>query len=895
MAARQQIRPFNESRFRVPVRSDRFIRRARVVDLLNASLAYPVILVTGPAGTGKTLAVADWTLQGHLPGPVAWLSLDSGDAAASRFWASVLSALKAAVPAALHGLEIPDAPDADFLHSVAEKAGGGLVLVLDDVQELDGGTTLDWLDRVLRWPPEGVRFVLVSRHDPPVALQRLRLEGKLGELRFADLAFTAAESQELMAESGVELSSAALDRLMETTSGWAAALRLAALTLRIADEPSRAIERFGGLTFLVSEYLWDEVFTLLPERYGEFLLRTSVSGRLCAPLAAALTGEPGADEMLRALAREQLLAHEVEGTGWYRTHSLLNEVLRARLKSTRPELEQDLQRKAALWFEANDAWIEALDHATASGDWDFAGQIAMRSGAVALFGTDRHAFGDVMARVPSAATVDYPELAVAHAVAAYSRSDRGAADALVARAVGQLGTLPEPRRALATLTLQTIRAAQAHRQGDALAMRRAATQAHDLLSGVSAAEAPGWSAYRGFTLALHGVAELWAGRPDDACHLLESSIEAYPSSGFTAYGEVYYRGLLALAQAGSGRLAVARPSAEAALAVARSQGRARSYESQWAWLALSTALMYAGDGDGARDARQQCSAAGGAQINPFVAGTLLILKARQALVSGDMGAARRGAAAADAAVAKRPGMLSIVALLTSLRVDLALAERDTEKARATLAEYDAGPLGRDAVAPPRPDAVSNCRARFLLATGQPQGVRPSVEHLLDVVGAEAVQAWLSVAVAEDRLRHDSLAIEAMGRALDLAVSEGAELFVLRQSKSLASALRRHREVVGTHRDLVDRALAAAGVPTAPAAATPLAPLTERERAVLSYLPTMGSNSEIAAALSISENTVKQHLKSIFRKLSVSSRREAVRIARTAGLLDGVAGGGSNQF
>ncbi|MHA6523563.1 LuxR C-terminal-related transcriptional regulator [Tessaracoccus sp. G1721] len=884
MRAGQEIRPFSETRFRVPVRSERFIRRPRITALLDSHLSHPVTLVTGPAGTGKTLAVADWTLVGHPPGVVAWLSLDRGDAGLTRFWASVLSALVAAAPGALSGLEIPDAPDADFLESVAGNAGG-LVLVLDDVQELDGGTALDWIDRVLRWPPAGVRFVLVARHDPPVSLQRLRLEGRVGELRLADLAFTPAESEELMAESGVTLTPVALERLMESTAGWAAALRMAALTLQVAEDPTLAIERFGGVTFLVSEYLWDEVLQLLPPAYSEFLLRTSVTGRLCTPLAVALTDEPRADEMLRTLAREQLLAHEVEGTGWYRTHSLLTEVLRARLMSTSPELAQDLHRRAALWFEDNGAWTKALAHATASGDWDFAGRMAMRSGAVALFTTDRQPYVEAMSRVPAAVTVDHPELAVAHAVAAYCRGDRGAVEGLLARA--DISALPERRRGLATITIESLRAAQAHRDGDALVMREASTRADELLAGISAAEAPGWAAYGGFSHALRGVAELWAGRPDLAARLLAQAVESYPAGPLNAYGEVYYGGILALAQAGSGRLSLARGTAEDALEVARRHGRSRSYESQWAWLALATTLLYAGDTDGAASARSQCADAGGESINPFVAATLQIITARQALGTGDLAGARRGAAAARAAVARRPGMLTPMALLTSLRVDLALAEGDTEAARIALAEYDASPIGRGEAPAPRPDAVSNCRARFLLATGRPERVRATVAHLLDVVGGEAVQAWLSVAAAEDRLRHDSLAIEAMGRALDLAASEGAELFLLRQSRQLAAALRRHRDVVGSHLGLVDRALGIADGSAPSPGRRALVPLTERERAVLSYLPTMGSNAEIAAALSVSENTVKQHLKSIYRKLTVNSRREAVRVARDAGLLDGL--------
>ena len=152
-------------------------------------------------------------------------------------------------------------------------------------------------DRLLRWPPADVHLVLISRHDPPLALARLRLEEKLAEVRFADLAFTRGETAELLSEWGVHLSEAALGRLTESTGGWVAAIRLAALTLKTASDPSDVIERFGGPTFLVSEYLWDEVLHLLPARYSEFLLRTSIAPRICAPLAAALTDEQRVDAL----------------------------------------------------------------------------------------------------------------------------------------------------------------------------------------------------------------------------------------------------------------------------------------------------------------------------------------------------------------------------------------------------------------------------------------------------------------------------------------------------------------------------------------------------------------------------------------------------------------------
>lgn len=870
------------------------MRRPRITRLLDEAVQRPVTIVTGPAGTGKTLAVADWTREGSLPGPAVWVSLDRGDGIPSRLWTSIVSAiLVSAGHLSVHGLQIPDQPDADFLGAVAENVGGSLVLILDDVHELDPGVVLDWLDSLLRWPPQGVRIVMVSRHDPPLSLQRLRLEGKLAEVRFSDLAFTTGESRELLDEWGVTLSASALENLMGTTGGWAAALRLAALTLRVADDPSAAIERFGGPTFLVSEYLWDTVLRLLPDNYSAFLLRTSITSRICAPLAVALTGEERSDHILRTLAQEELLVQELEGTGWYRTHSLLTEVLRARLQAERPDLARDLHRKAALWFEERQSWLESLRHALASGDWDFAGMIATRSGAITLFGPDREGFVELMAQVPGGPASDQPELMAALAVAAYSRHDSRLVAPLIARAEAAVAVLGEPRRSIATLVLRTVAASQAHREGDAPAMARAAVRADELLAGLSAADAPGWSHIRGIALAMRGAAELWSGHPQTALDLLDEAVTAYPVDQKNGYSEVYYRGIMALAQNGIGALAEGRATAAAALDSAHRWGRGRSYETQWAWLALALTDVYAGDAEAAKAALAACDEAGGARLNPFVRATMRVLRGWLAYLAGDVAAARRQLGEADAWLAEHPAMATFHSQLTALRVDVELAAGNPDRARAALEAYDQT-LEADSPDPkPFPDAVTTCRARLLLATGRPEEVRPTLAHLLDHPGLQGARSWLTVALAEDRLRHDSRAIEALSRALDIAEAQGVFLPFVHPSPALASALRRHLEVVGTHRQLVQRALASvSGQASAPGRTPASERLTERELAVLAFLPTMGSNAEIARALSISENTVKQHLKSIFRKLGVTSRRDAVRVARDLGLVPWLAAGAS---
>lgn len=885
MPSRTSARSLNETRLRIPSRSDRFVHRPRITGLLDRAVALPVTIVTGPAGTGKTLAVADWTTHGRLPGPPVWVSLDRGDNDPARFWSSVVSAIVlAAGPGAVAGLDIPDAPDADFLNGVARNLDGSFVLILDDAHELHDGQVLEWLDTIVRWPPEGVRIVLVSRHDPPLALHRLRLEGRLAEVRFADLALTGEESRELLSQWGVNLSPAAFERLLATTEGWVAAIRLAALALQSADDPSASIEHFGGPAF-VSGYLWDELLRQLPDAYPEFLLRTSVADRICASLAAALTGEGRADEMLRALAKEQLLIQEYEGTAWYRTHSLLTEVLRGRLRADRPDLERQLHQTAALWFEREGVWLESLRHAVASGDWEFAGRVAARSGAVLGFGAERSAFGNLLRDLPSGVAIDHPELAAAAALAAHFRGEPLGTSALVALAEPAVASLPEPRRSIAQLVLEVTRAGHAQREGNAPDMVAATSAAAALLAGLSTQDAPGWSRFRGAIVAMRGAAELWAGHPDSACDLLREAVTAYPAGHIVPFGAAYYGGLLALAQIESGDMAAGRVTALAAVEGARAQGRARGYEVQWAWLALAMVEVQAGDEEAAQAAVAACEESAARRANPFVITLLRIVAARRLLSAGDLAAARRTLAEVDARLAQHRGMRAFVGITTAVRIDFEIAAGNADAALMVLAAYDeSAARGEFGVPPPSSDRVDTARARLMLSTGRADRVHPAVAHLLAGTGVESAKAWLAVALAEDRLRHDSLSVQALTRSLDLAAQQGLALCFLRPGPALAAALRRHQDVVGTHRDIVDIALAsgANGVPKPHQA--PVERLTERENAVLAYLATMSSNAEIAAALSISENTVKQHLKAIYRKLGVGKRREAVRAARDHGLL-----------
>ncbi|HSN43349.1 MAG TPA: hypothetical protein VLR88_04755, partial [Propionibacteriaceae bacterium] len=395
----------------VPTRSDSFVPRARVTRLLGVASGRPLTIVTGPAGVGKTLAVADWVTNGGPPGTVVWMSLDAGDRDVEQLWRRVVDAIATTVgPTVVDGLTAPLDPDASFLAAVAARSGG-LVVVMDDAEKLGGGTALASIDSVLATPPEGFHLVLVSRHDPAMSLHRLRLTDRLAEVRFGDLAFTAPEARALLARAGVNLDDEVIEKVVDATGGWAAPLRLVAHSLRGVDDPSTVLARLDGGYPLVSDYMWDEVVAGLPDDACQVLLRTSVTSRVCGSLARALTDDPDADAVLRSLARDELLVEEVGHAGWFRSHPLLRGVLHARLVAERPELERELRYVAVAWFEQNGDGFEALAQAIETRDWEFAGQVAVRSTAPAVFSSRQPELTALLGELPAVFASVHPEVA----------------------------------------------------------------------------------------------------------------------------------------------------------------------------------------------------------------------------------------------------------------------------------------------------------------------------------------------------------------------------------------------------------------------------------------------------------------------------------------------------
>jgi ATP/maltotriose-dependent transcriptional regulator MalT len=260
-----------------------------------------------------------------------------------------------------------------------------VTLVLDDLHQITGHELDDGLQYLIRNMQPGLQVVICSRADPVMPLHQYRLAGKLTEIRAAELAFSVSEAQLLMDQHGVTLPRWLLEQLTEHSEGWAAGLRMAALSLREEPDPEQFAQRFAAGNSAISGYLMEQVFNDQPACHRDLLLKTSILDRVNAGIAVELTGDEGAGDALGALAHANAFVEPV-GHGWYRFHALFAEVLRLELRFSRQREVVDLHRRAARWFHSHGFLLEAVRQAAAAGDWLLAARLLVDDLAIgALF------------------------------------------------------------------------------------------------------------------------------------------------------------------------------------------------------------------------------------------------------------------------------------------------------------------------------------------------------------------------------------------------------------------------------------------------------------------------------------------------------------------------------
>src|SRR5215470_15687113 len=354
------------------------VSRPRLLGRLGAAR---VSVVSAPAGSGKTVLLRSWIGWAGVAGSAAWVPAGRGERDPQRFWLSALAALRQTAAGSALVRELTAAPDLDGW-VITERLLADLAplddrvwLVVDDVHEL-GPDALRQLELLILRAPPGLRFVLAARHDVRLGLHRLRLEGELAEIRTDDLRFSLAEAAELFAAAGVELPAATVAVLHERTEGWAAGLRLAALSLAGHPDPGRFAGEFSGTERTVAEYLLAEVLDRQPEPVRRLLLRTSILERVNGELARLLTGDDGAERVLQDLERANAFVVSLDASRtWFRYHQMFADLLQLELRRAAPGEVTGLHRAAADWFAGHGFGAEAVRHAQAAGDWELAARL----------------------------------------------------------------------------------------------------------------------------------------------------------------------------------------------------------------------------------------------------------------------------------------------------------------------------------------------------------------------------------------------------------------------------------------------------------------------------------------------------------------------------------------
>jgi LuxR family transcriptional regulator, maltose regulon positive regulatory protein len=856
-----------------------------------------VVQVSAPPGSGKTVLLRSWIAESGLAECAAWVSAPGEERDPQQLWISVADALRdTAIGSALvRGLTV--APDLDGW-TVVERLLEDLAsledrvwLVIDDLHELGTAETLRQLELLIMRAPPALRFVLVTRHDLRLGLHRLRLAGELTEIRTADLRFSRTEARALLDAAGVPLSDSALALLYDRTEGWAAGLRLAALSLAGNPDPERFAAEFGGSERTIAEYLLAEVLERQSEEARRLMLRTSLLERVNGELADLLTGSSGGERVLQQLEEAGAFVVSLDARrSWFRYHQLFADLLQLELRGSAPAELPALHDAAAGWYAEHGYPVEAVRHAQAAQDWGLAARVLsdhwIGLGLGGLGGTAH----ELLARFPADVIAADPELAARVANDQLVRGSLAEAERYLALAAQALESVPAGRRGRSQVVLAVVRMRLARQRGDITAV---AEEAERLLAPAMTAgseqygQAPAARAglgedLRALALINLGAAELWASRFDEAGRHLEDGIALARQIG-RPYLEV--AGLVNEAQLVSWRSipAGAQRSLQA-IELATQHGWADEPVTGGAYLALGVAMVIQGRIEEAERALERAERTVRAEADPAVGMRLVYGRGLLEFVSGRHGTALSAFQAAERLANSLVAPHTLAARLRSHLLQTLVRRGDTKQVEQALAAMDGTERDRG--------ELRIAEASLRLAQDDPAA---AVAVLAPVIDGSApmqnahlwdVQAFLLQAIAYNALGDAAGARRALERALDHAAPESLLLpFLFDPAPDLLDRQRRH----GTaHAGLIAEILnvLAGRKPGSQSAGLQRLrePLSHAEARVLRYLPTKLSAPEIADELYLSVNTVKTHMRHLYDKLGAHRRHEAVEQARALGLL-----------
>ena len=864
----------------------RLIDRGDLLGALDRAAAHAVTIISAPAGSGKTSLVRAWADAQGGRRRLAILQVQRDQQDAQQFWLALLDAVRDA--SAATGRAGPPAATPEFnppamvdrvLAELAD-ASAGITLVIDDLHELNSPEALAQLTRVLTNLPPGAHALLTTRHDLRLGLHQLRLAGELAEIRAADLRFTERETRLLLDASGIALSESGAALLHQRTEGWAAGLRLAAISLVGHPDPERFVAEFSGSDRTVAEYLIAEMLERQPADVQDLLLRTSLLDRVSGELADLLTGRSDSERMLLALADANafVLPLDPERT-WFRYHHLFGDLLRLELRRTLPTEVPDLHRRAAGWFIRQGRVVDAIRHTQAAGDWtDAARLLADYSFSLTLDGQAQTMQALVRA-FPSGE--DHPELALVRAgdELVQGRLDEAAAHLAVAETYAATAR-PDRQRRL-QVAIASLRLSLARRRGHLAGVLEHVRFLNSPLTGQSDEDIALDSDLRAVALMNLGTVEAWTlALPDAERHLRQGAALAREIG--RPYLEVGCLSELGFASKIE-PFATTQLRCLEAIALAERHGWGAEPVISPALSTMAGTAVWLGEFDEAERWLQRTAQALQTDRGPIMR---LVLHQATAILHacrGRLHEAFEEFTAAEQLRSQLEGSHALASQVTGWRLATLARLGRPGDARAALAALDDERAASG--------EILNAYAVICLAEGDPAAALVAVQPVLDgtapVIGyVTAVEAHLLAGLAHRELGHHRAANQAAERALALAEADRLVLpFAMTSSRELLEALPPHETA---HAALLVGILdALQGSSPAPGDRHPspdAEELSPGELRVLRYLPTNLSRPEIAGELSVSVNTVSTHVRSIYAKLQVSDRSAAVQRARELRLL-----------
>jgi ATP/maltotriose-dependent transcriptional regulator MalT len=800
-------------------------------------------LVSAPAGFGKTTLIASWLHglgnQEQTAPRVAWLSLEADDNDPYRFFTHFVAALQSLDPgagqAARPFLETPQLPAFDHLMTLLLNDLASLseqsVLALDDYHAIKQPDLQTAIVFFLDHLPPHCHLVIMTREEPSLPLPRLRVRWEVTEIRLQDLRFAGEETEAFLHRTlGFAVSAESAQALERRTEGWAAGLQMAALSLRGrvrmqgADATAMDVVAFGGGHHYIIDYLAAEVMRQQPEEVCAFLRQTAILDRFNASLCDAVTGRSDSQAMLAHLEKANLFLIPLDDQRqWYRYHHLFADFLRTELAE--PE-RIALHRQASHWYEAHSLTSEAIKHALSGRDQASAVRLIRSNVDETLRNGGFTAVLNWVNALPEEIVRADSDLSVNKAWMLYLRGEIATAEKYATLAIeNQRPDDPPLQRG----TLLGFRAYLAINRGEPSQALKFAQEALTLLGDTE-------SFYRTTALSHLGQAQRLVGdrQMDARGHPLPMAGLIYVPLGMLYYEtndlERAYHHLttgIALCQhMGTVYYALVGQQTLAKLYYARGE-----IEAMWETLATARELA-------ARSENQ-----------------------------------RR------------------IRLISAVTADLQLRQGHTVAAALTL--NDLPPTADD-----RSEQENLTFARLLLAQGRPQAAHSLLLQLEQFAQGQGRHGSLIIirllqALAHQSLNQSAATLDCLEQALCLAAPEGYRRVFLDEGTAVATILSQRRVVAPEFIDALleafpKRPAGAKSIDATPGATTPahplIEPLSEIQLKILRLVADGLSNREIADRLAITEGTTKWHLNKIYGKLSVSSRTQAVALARQLMLL-----------